>query len=110
MPYEFMADDEVSVEDVKRLVSLTLDDKRASDEIIGANLKGMRIGFNPDTRRWHYLRLADGGGEHNYVEGEVTPEMQQAVDALFDLAAASDGGLIAAGVLDVVKIRHDLSL
>ncbi len=135
MSYEFMVGDEVSVGDVKQIAALTLDgafcwymsdrraaysaeptsrraldDEHASDEVVGENLKGIRIGFNPSTRRWHYLRLTNGFDEVRYVEAGVTPEMQQAVDVLFDLAVASDGGLIATGALDIAKIRQALAI
>ena len=91
--YVFLSTGKISSGDLERLIALTdsgllrwydcdgtyafsarptlraaLDDSEVSNVIIGRNLKGIRMGYNPDTKMWHYLRLQDHAGRYHYVE------------------------------------------
>ena len=39
------------------------------------NLKEIQIGYHPDTKVSHYLRLTDSSGERHYVEEGSMPEL-----------------------------------
>lgn len=82
------------------------DSKAASEEQIGHNLRGVRIGYDPETGKWHYLRLTDGiRNEYHLDAGKVAPDFSELVDRFFDLVVVSEEGLIAQGSLNTEKVR-----
>ncbi len=109
-PHTFLAEDDVSLHDVIRLIQLTSagllrwkpqegyaayegfsifqeanDTREASEAAIGANLRGMRFGFVPSTGQWHYLRLTSHVGQQFYVEEGSPPEIMESVQNLYEL-------------------------
>lgn len=107
--YRFIEQDKVSKEDVKKLTKLTedgilewhlsngycalsaypysqvlKDDEKASSEVIGENLRGSRIGFRPDNKDWHYLRLTDHNRKDHYVEKDSEKSLTELVDKLYE--------------------------
>lgn len=59
-----------------------------SDKFIGENLSGIRIGFNPELQRWHYMRLTDSKGKKWYIEDQehLMASVDQLVSAIAQLS------------------------
>jgi hypothetical protein len=123
-PYAFMEAGEIRLSDVQRLIELTqqgvlvwrgssgryamsaepvtgeaLDWAAVSAELVGANLRGVRIGWNPSTDKLHFLRLTDHGHEQHYVEAGSSPELMAAGEELHQLGrrALRLGGRLTRG-------------
>lgn len=108
--YRFLKNNKISIEDVKRLITLTEkgvlrwqhssafalnawpisqeanDDPVVSARIIGENLRGIRIGYNPETKLWRYLRLTDHNMNWHYVERDAPQELKNLVSRLYVIA------------------------
>lgn len=121
MKHRFLADDQVSGEDIRQLIELTndgclrwqpsdnsyaynafpmtqraADDAQVSAGTIGENLRGIRLGYDPRTREWHYLRLTSHGGNRYYVDEESGDELVDLVSQLHLLVLRAErlGGTI----------------
>lgn len=70
------------------------DDAAVSAALIGANLRGLRFGWKPETGRWHYLRLLDDARREYHVEEGSAQDLMDLGSRLFDLVrrAAELGG------------------
>lgn len=124
MTHRFLADGSISCEDVGRLIKLTeagslswrpskesyalnaypaavgaADDPLVSAEAVGENLRGIRMGYNPQTRHWHYLRLTAHGGSRCYIEEGSPAELMELGNQLFALACKAErlGGTLRSG-------------
>ncbi len=66
---------------------------------IGQNIFGVRLGYNPDTLKWHYLRIESTTSEKFYVEADSDNELKELVYQLFNLVrkVVRLGGEIAGG-------------
>lgn len=119
MPHTFLVGGQVNTNDLKEIIRLTINGKLVwfhsdtatafsaipsvrealeSEEIsrvfVGEDIRGIRIGYNPDTRLWHYLRMTNHAGEDFYVEQPTTQVFEELVSKIFDCAVASDAGLL----------------
>jgi len=106
--YRFLKNNKISIEDIQRIITLTekgvlhwqhsneatalnawptfqeaCDDPVASARIIGENLRGIRIGYNPETKLWHYLRLTDYNKNYYYVRRNAPQELKDLVNQLY---------------------------
>ncbi|MDP4038594.1 MAG: hypothetical protein Q8P54_01325 [bacterium] len=103
MTYKFMADGEISKEDIERIIELTSNDlliwKKENymyrfsafpadsdniDKIIGDNICGIRMGYDPFTNDWQYLRLIPRGDEKPRSP-EPRQQLIQLADRLYKL-------------------------
>lgn len=124
--YTFFADGQIQRADLKRLLVLTQngsliwragggralngypasqaakDDQIALEEEIGANLKGIRVGYDSSDETWRYLLLSDGECKTHYIEKGSNEDLFDLVDQLFELAKVADrlGGTLALTVDD----------
>lgn len=111
MTHTFLSRGEVGREDLGKLIELTnegllswghsdnscalnaypvavgaVDTRTASIEAIGDNLRGIRMGYNPSTCQWHYLRLTSHEGHPYYIEEGSPQELMELGDQLYSLA------------------------
>lgn len=120
--YTFFEKGDISPNDLERLIELTdkgvlkwrasntaysligepasregLDSQQASALTVGANLRGIHLGYNPSTSKWHFLRLTQDGGARHYVEEGAPAELMELTDRLYEQAqkAVRLGGLLA---------------
>lgn len=119
--YTFMATGEISLADIQRIVELTeagslrwseassalaylampasleaANRLEAREQILGANLRGTRLGHTPASD-WHYLRLTADSGTQYYVDRDSAADLIAAVDLLDRtvMRAISYGGTLA---------------
>ncbi|MBI2449845.1 hypothetical protein HYV49_06160 [Candidatus Pacearchaeota archaeon] len=109
--YKFLEDGEINRSDIERLIQLTRigilqwwlndgycafsaypnsqrlkDDEEYCKSVIGENIKGSRLGFNPDTKLWHYLRITDYNKNYHYIEEHHPQELVELVNQLYTQA------------------------
>lgn len=104
----FMQNGEITKQDIERIIELTNDSKlvwRHSnnsyafhsdpaidslrqnadglEKFLGGNLHGVRVGYNPKTKFWHYLRLLDKNEREHYVDEESLREIIEITNRLY---------------------------
>lgn len=106
--YRFLAEGAITASDIKRVIELTRngrlswhlsdghyafsgnpssqqlrDDEKVCKAIVGENLRGLRLGFHPETKLWHYFRISDGDMNHHHVERDTDEELKGLVSQLY---------------------------
>lgn len=107
MNYRFMSDGSIQEDDLLRIQALTRTgdlvwsksdgyyainahpaspearaDQAVSERIIGENLKGVRIGFDPEKGEWLYMRMTSHYDVHEYIEPGSNEHLYKYVNGL----------------------------
>lgn len=113
--YTFLEGDKVNASDIRRLIELTTagtlrwehsdtacavsahpadqaanDSRTLAEELVGANLRGIRVGYDPSTNHWHYLRLTSHEWRQYYVEAGSPSELMELGEQLYSLARKAE--------------------
>ncbi len=111
LPHVFLMRGEISVPDLEKLIERTneniliwhkrsgvysiqafpsvriaWDNQQASEAVVGRNIRGVRIGMDPNTRNWHFVRLSDHYQNKFYVDLTSPSELQASAQTLYQTA------------------------
>lgn len=111
-PYRFMKDNQISAEDIEKIIELTkknvlvwwsdpsdcgtlktrlaeidISDQNLCEQIIGENLRGVRITRNPKSEAWYQLYLKNAQGTELYIsKNELALQKEKLANYLFEIA------------------------